>query len=304
MFAKLVHRRHRMAGRQRNDPVAAVVEERIGPERKSGDALARNGFEGGVDLRLVARRQDANRYGNGARCLSNFLQLAHGRCKAWVAEIADRCSGWHQHMQQSEPFCFQKIGQNVHPGYVAARPVVIHYKARLDRVAAHDEDDWDGGGRRLCSQRRRLATARDEHGHRPSDQLGRHRRQAIVLTVHKTIFHGDVLPFDIAGVAERLEERRHIGHEGFPRTGVEEPDHRHDRLLRACREWPRGGCAAEQRDELAPSHSITSSARTSSVGGISRPSALAVFRLITSSKAVGCFTGRSAGFSPLRIRAA
>src|SRR5262249_25474720 len=35
--------------------------------------------------------------------------------------------------------------------------------------------------------------------------------------------------------------------------------------------------AAEQRDELAPFHSITSSARASSVGGISRPSALADF---------------------------
>ena len=41
--------------------------------------------------------------------------------------------------------------------------------------------------------------------------------------------------------------------------------------------------AAEQRDELAPPHSITSSARASSVGGTSRPSALAVLRLITSS---------------------
>ena len=38
--------------------------------------------------------------------------------------------------------------------------------------------------------------------------------------------------------------------------------------------------AAEQRDELAPPHSITSSARASSVGGTSRPSALAVLRLI------------------------
>jgi hypothetical protein len=36
--------------------------------------------------------------------------------------------------------------------------------------------------------------------------------------------------------------------------------------------------AAEQRDELAAFHSITSSARASSVGGISRPSALAVLR--------------------------
>src|SRR5215471_3418191 len=56
--------------------------------------------------------------------------------------------------------------------------------------------------------------------------------------------------------------------------------------LPACcarRERPR--ChTAEQRDELAAAdHSITSSARASSVGGTSRPSALAVLRLITSS---------------------
>ena len=39
-------------------------------------------------------------------------------------------------------------------------------------------------------------------------------------------------------------------------------------LLRARRERPRRRRAAEQRDELAPSHSITSSARARSVGGI------------------------------------
>ena len=72
-------------------------------------------------------------------------------------------------------------------------------------------------------------------------------------------------------------------------------------LLRARRERPRRR-AAEQRDELAALHSITSSARASSVGGISRPSAFAVFRLITSSNLVDCRTGRSAGFSPFRMR--
>src|SRR5437763_13410987 len=41
--------------------------------------------------------------------------------------------------------------------------------------------------------------------------------------------------------------------------------------------------AAEQRDELASLHSITSSARAMSVSGIWRPSALAVLRLIASS---------------------
>src|SRR6516165_10098503 len=54
-------------------------------------------------------------------------------------------------------------------------------------------------------------------------------------------------------------------------------------LLRARYERPRGCRAAEQRDERAPFHSITSSARASKVGGTSRPSALAVLRLMTSS---------------------
>src|SRR5262249_29496441 len=72
-------------------------------------------------------------------------------------------------------------------------------------------------------------------------------------------------------------------------------------LLRARYERPRS-CSAEQRDELAAPHSITSSARASSVAGTSRPSALAVLRLITSSYLVGACTGRSAGFSPLRMR--
>jgi hypothetical protein len=50
------------------------------------------------------------------------------------------------------------------------------------------------------------------------------------------------------------------------------------------------------------SYSITSSASASSVGGMSIPTPLAVARLMTSSNLVGCSTGRSAGFSPLRIR--
>src|SRR5262245_20948460 len=47
-------------------------------------------------------------------------------------------------------------------------------------------------------------------------------------------------------------------------------------LLRARHQRPCCRRAAEQRDELAPSHSITSSARASSVAGIARPSAFAV----------------------------
>jgi len=48
-------------------------------------------------------------------------------------------------------------------------------------------------------------------------------------------------------------------------------------------------------------YSITSSARTSNEGGTVRPSALAVFMLITSANLVGRSTGRSEGLVPLRI---
>src|SRR5262245_40401706 len=74
----------------------------------------------------------------------------------------------------------------------------------------------------------------------------------------------------------------------------------HRRLLRPRLERPRRR-AAKQRDECAPLHSITSSARASSVEGTVRPMILAVVRFMTKSNLVGCSTGRSAGFAPRKI---
>src|SRR5215470_2165432 len=85
---------------------------------------------------------------------------------------------------------------------------------------------------------------------------------------------------------------------GLWRPRVEEADHRHRRLLRARRKRPRGRRADEQRDDLASLHSITSSARNSSVGEMVILSALAVFRFTTSSNLDGCSIGRLAGFAP------
>jgi ABC-type methionine transport system permease subunit len=49
-------------------------------------------------------------------------------------------------------------------------------------------------------------------------------------------------------------------------------------------------------------YSITSSARASMIGGISRPIALAVLTLITSVNLVGRSIGKSAALAPLRMR--
>src|SRR5262249_17064680 len=71
-------------------------------------------------------------------------------------------------------------------------------------------------------------------------------------------------------------------------------------LLRSCRQRPRSRRAAEQRDEVAPFHSITSSAIASRPEGMARSKALAVCRLMTNSNLAACSTGRF--FSPLRTR--
>jgi hypothetical protein len=86
------------------------------------------------------------------------------------------------------------------------------------------------------------------------------------------------------------------------RASMEEQDASASVLLRARPERP---CRrrAEQRDELAALHSITSSARASTEEGMSRPSVLAVRILTTSSYLIGVCTGRLAGASPLRMRA-
>src|SRR5262249_50876355 len=97
-------------------------------------------------------------------------------------------------------------------------------------------------------------------------------------------------------------EGRHLLFNRLGRTKVEIPHHGRRRLLRARRERP---CrrAAEKCDELAAlHHSITSSAMATRVAGTSIFRAFAVLRFMTNSNRVDCTTGRSAAFSPLRIR--
>src|SRR6516225_5516457 len=122
------------------------------------------------------------------------------------------------------------------------------------------------------------------------------------MALRPTEFNRDVLTLDKASLTQAAPERFHKWYVRSGRRAVEKSNHRHRRLLRPRRQRPRGRRAAEARDERAALHSITSSATASNVGGISRPSALAVLRLITSSYLVGTCTGRSAGWVPRRIR--
>ncbi len=82
-------------------------------------------------------------------------------------------------------------------------------------------------------------------------------------------------------------------------TETQEPDPEDFcRLLRARRERPCRCRAAEQRDELAPPHSITSVARRRIDVGNTIPNLFAVLRLTISSNFVGNSAGTSAGLEP------
>ncbi len=125
---------------------------------------------------------------------------------------------------------------------------------------------------------------------RKMDQLGRQGRKSLRTPLGKTILEAMTLSLDVTQVPQPVPQslERWPGlireNTDFPQTA---------RRLRPRHERPRDRRAAEQRDELTPLHSITSSARTSRPGGTVKPSAFAVLILITNSNLVGCWTGKS-----------
>src|SRR5262245_11322337 len=69
--------------------------------------------------------------------------------------------------------------------------------------------------------------------------------------------HGHVLALDVASVLQATMKSTQTVRVRFDKRGIEKSDHRHRGLLRARCERP-SRRAAEQRDEIAALHSITS----------------------------------------------
>src|SRR6516165_3181172 len=204
-------------------------------------------------------------------------------------------------MQQVEPLCRQLTAEKVDPCQVATRPGEAGDKTKPDWVFGGNEGDRDGRGCRLDSGRRG-GRARGDYSDLSANQFGRQLRQSIVLVLGEAIDDCYVLALHIANLFEALAKCAQTVRHRVGRSGVEQPNYRHRRLLRARRERPRHRRAAKQRDNLPPSHSMTSSAVICMISGTVMPSAFAVLRLMTSWTLVGCITGSSAGFSLLRIR--
>jgi len=185
-------------------------------------------------------------------------------------------------MEQLQPFCLQLIGQQIDTGEIAARPREAADKTEPDRVFADQEYNGNSRGRRLGRKRRGRASGRDNDASLTADQIGRELRQAIDAILRPAINDGHVFTFGKAELFQALAECAETARHGIRRSAIEEADDGHRRLLRPCRERPCSSrTAADERDEFAPPHSITSSASATTVGGSSSPIDFAVFKLIT-----------------------
>jgi hypothetical protein len=171
---------------------------------------------------------------------------------------------------------------------------------------AYDRE-YDRYSLRILQQRAHRGGAEGQHDVWPQrDQL---RRVAADVTLGRSC-EADLDPRVAAVGPPRLLQCHHEGADQCPCMRIvfderyENPDAPHAvALLRPRHARPRPRRAAEQGDELAPPyHSMTSSARTSTISGTARPSAFAVFRFRTVSYFPGTCTGKLAGFSPRRMR--
>src|SRR5262249_33727432 len=196
----------------------------------------------------------------------------------------------YQVAEEAQSLCHRFSVEKIDASRIAARPGETGDQAQLDRVFADAEHDRDRRGRGLGRKRGRLALGCGNHGDATADEIGHERWQAIILALQPVVLDHHVLVLNVAGFVEAFAEgsARTRGILGRPST--DKADDRHRWLLCAHprRKRPSSRYTAEQSDELAAFHSITSSARASSLSEIWRPSTLAAFRLMASSNFVGC----------------
>src|SRR6516165_124787 len=274
-FARGVDRGDRMVRCQGGELLAPVAEQCVSVNDQRVCALLDERRKGGIDLLRVARTYDMKLKPELTRCV---LRLSRVQLCIWIGRIHeqtyDRGVGYRfAHHLQSD--CPRGRAEEAHAGHIAIWSAEASDEPELDRIAADAKDNRDRRGRRLHHHRRNVV-ARVDHGHWLADEIGGQRHQAVILVFSVLVFDRDVAALDKAHAAKALAKPSLHLRGGRTRAAAQIPDHRHWLPLRARRDRPRRRRAAEQRDELATPHSITSSAMASKRSGMVRPNALAV----------------------------
>src|SRR5262245_23918306 len=203
-------------------------------------------------------------------------------------------------MQQFEPLRHDFGIQGRYASNIAAGSVEAGNETDRHGIEAGVEDNRNGRGRRLGCKRR-AGVGGSDYSDLALNQVCSQHRKSVGVVFRPPVFNRYIPAFDKPGLVQAPMKRDQHLPGVARRSPFEKSNDRRLRLLRARRERP---CChrAKERYERAALHSITSSARASRIGGISRAIAFAVLRLNASLNLVGCCTGRSLGFSPRRMR--
>src|SRR5262245_23583100 len=147
----------------------------------------------------------------------------------------------------------------------------------------------------------RVATRHDDVDLEPDQVLGE-LRKPLQLPVGEAVLDHHVPSRNVAEITQAVFKGFHEVRRLLARRAHQIPDPRNTpRLLRLGGERRGEQRGSTSKERPAVHHSITWSARASSDGGMVRPRALAVLRLMTSSSVMDCWIGSSPGFAPLRI---
>src|SRR5215510_12348149 len=196
--------------------------------------------------------------------------------------------------EQLQPFTAHSVFLICEPGRVAAGTCQAFNEAGPNRIRGQRKHDRYGASR-LQQRRYDRAPSSQDDVRRERDQFRRVSAKEFGIARAPTILDPDVAADGPTQLLQALQERR-VASLSFRIVRAQVHEHADAphplALLRMRRERPSRRRAAEQRDELAPLHSITSSAMLSSVGGTVRPNILAVWALMTNSNLLDCTTGK------------
>jgi hypothetical protein len=120
-------------------------------------------------------------------------------------------------------------------------------------------------GAALAANAEAVPPGGNQNRHLPIKQLCGKLGLSAAIRVRPAIFDPDVLVLDVADHSQPLAEGTHPVGIRFRRSSRENSDHRHDSLLRMQGQRQCGRRPSHDGHEFSAIHSITSSARASSV---------------------------------------
>ena len=163
-----------------------------------------------------------------------------------VQEDGDATSRGEGFLKQFDPFGIKLRGEEGRAGHVSARTRKTDDETCCDSIAAHNHNNRDGRGGLFGRESARRPVCYEEIDFE-TNQFGREIWQSCVISFGPAEVNENVVTLNIAELTQTGSEAFQSALDTGLRVCAQKPDARgFCRLLRPCRQRPRG-CAAEQR---------------------------------------------------------